>query len=86
MGASSPNVQASVMQFFRELGGTAAALLGAVQFAGGGLISGASALLVQGQAPRVALSMLLCSLLAVGLTIPIGRRLRTAHGETEAAP
>jgi MFS transporter, DHA1 family, multidrug resistance protein len=78
MGATSPNVQASVMQFYRELGGTAAALLGAVQFAGGGLISAASALLVQGQAPRVALSMLVCSALAVLLVVPVARRLKGA--------
>lgn len=82
-GATSPNVQASVMQFFRALGGTAAALLGAVQFAGGGLISGASALLVNGHAPRVAASMLVCSLLAVLLTIPATARLRHHHGEPE---
>ncbi len=80
MGATSPNVQASVMQYFRELGGTAAAVLGAVQFAGGGLISGASALLVQGEAPRVALSMLACSLLATVLMVPVARRLREAPG------
>lgn len=81
MGATSPNVQASVMQFFRALGGTAAALLGAVQFAGGGLISAASALLANGNAPRVAGSMLACSLLAVLLTMPATVRLRHHHGE-----
>jgi DHA1 family bicyclomycin/chloramphenicol resistance-like MFS transporter len=76
MGAISPNVQGSVMQFFRELGGTAAALLGAVQFAGGGLVSAASALVVQGEASRVAGSMLACSLLAAIVMFPVGRRLR----------
>lgn len=80
MGATSPNVQASVMQYFRELGGTAAAVLGAVQFAGGGLISGVSALLVHGEAPRVALSMLACSLLASALMVPVARELRQAPG------
>lgn len=83
MGALSPNVQASVMQFFRELGGTAAALLGAVQFAGGGLISAGSALLVAGEAWRVAASMLLCVTLASVLMIPVNRRLRAHHGEPE---
>jgi DHA1 family bicyclomycin/chloramphenicol resistance-like MFS transporter len=78
MGATAPNVQASVMQFFRELGGTAAAVLGAVQFAGGGLLSAASALLVAGHAPRAAVSMLICSLLATLLMISVGRRLAAA--------
>jgi DHA1 family bicyclomycin/chloramphenicol resistance-like MFS transporter len=82
MGAMAPNVQASVMQYFRELGGTAAALLGAVQFAGGGLVSAASALAVQGQASRVVLSMLMCSALAATLMFPIGRRLLTVPEET----
>lgn len=76
MGTLGPNIQASVMQHFRQLGGTAAAVLGAAQFAAGGLLSGASALLVQGHAPRVGLSMLACSLLATLLMIPAERRLR----------
>jgi MFS transporter, DHA1 family, multidrug resistance protein len=76
MGATGPNIQASVMQHYRELGGTAAALLGAVQFAGGGLISAASALLVEGEAMRVAASMLACSIAAVLLIRPMARRMR----------
>lgn len=76
MGAIAPNVQASVMQHFRRLGGTAAAVLGATQFAGGGLISAASALLVQGHAPRVAMAMLACGLGAAALMVPVGRGLR----------
>lgn len=79
MGATSPNVQASVMQFFRELGGTAAALMGAVQFAGGGIVSALSAVLVQEHAARVAVAMLACSLLASLLMFPIGRRLKIAR-------
>jgi len=84
MGAISPNVQASVMQFFRVLGGTAAALLGAVQFAGGGLVSAASALVVHGEPYRVAAFMLGCVLVASLLMFPVGRRLRGHHGEPEA--
>jgi MFS transporter, DHA1 family, multidrug resistance protein len=76
MGATGPNIQASVMQHYRELGGTAAALLGAVQFAGGGLISAASALLVEGEAMRVAASMLACSIAAVLLIRPMARRMQ----------
>lgn len=83
MGATAPNIQASVMQFFRELGGTAAAVLGAVQFAGGGLLSAASALIVQGHAPRVGWSMLACSLLATLLIIPVTRRLTAAPATTD---
>lgn len=78
MGAIAPNVQASVMQFFRGLGGTAAATMGAVQFAGGGVLSAVSALLVQGAAPRVVLAMLACAVLASLLMWPLGRRLRHA--------
>lgn len=76
MGAIGPNIQASVMQYFRELGGTAAAVMGATQFAVGGLLSGLSAVLVQGHAPRVGLAMLACSILANLLMFPAGRRLR----------
>lgn len=76
MGAIAPNVQASVMQFFRELGGTAAATMGAAQFAGGGVLSAVSALLVQGAAARVALAMLACAVLASLLMWPAGARLR----------
>lgn len=76
MGAIGPNLQASVMQYFRELGGTAAALMGAFQFALGGMLSAGSALLVQGNASRVALAMLICSLLALLLLVPADRRLR----------
>ena len=76
MGASSPNVQASVMQYFKKLAGTAAALLGAFQFAGAGVVSAASAVLVRGHAERVALSMLACALIASLIMLPIGRRLR----------
>tara|TARA_Y100001933_G_C19001529_1_gene564823 strand:- start:1853 stop:3004 length:1152 start_codon:yes stop_codon:yes gene_type:complete len=78
MGAIAPNVQASVMQFFRELGGTAAAVLGAVQFAGGGVLSALSALIVQGHAERVALAMLACACAASLLVWPVAARLRQA--------
>lgn len=77
MGAIGPNLQASVMQYFRELGGTAAAVMGACQFAIGGVLSGICATLVQGQANRVALSMLVCSLLATLLVEPAQRLIRS---------
>lgn len=75
MGATSPNVQGSVMQYFRELGGTAAALMGAVQFAGGGIVSAISAMVVEHHAYRVGVAMLVCSLAASLLMFPISRRL-----------
>lgn len=85
MGAIAPNVQAAVMQYYRELGGTAAAVLGAVQFAVGGLISAASAVLVADQAWRVPASMLACSIAASLLMVPIGVRL-TAEQPVESVP
>jgi len=45
MGAMAPNNQASCMEYFPKNGGTAAALMGAIQFSMAGLISGLSALL-----------------------------------------
>ncbi len=84
MGATAPNIQASVMQHFRELGGTAAAMMGAVQFAGGGIVSGLSAVTVQGHAPRVALAMLVCSCAASLLMVSIHRRLRALPTDPEA--
>jgi DHA1 family bicyclomycin/chloramphenicol resistance-like MFS transporter len=75
MGAIAPNVQAGVMQYFKALGGTAAALMGAMQFAIGGALSAVSAVLVEGHASRVAAAMLVCSVLANLLAIPAVRRL-----------
>ncbi len=75
MGAIAPNIQASVMQHFRVLGGTAAAVMGAVQFAGGGIVSGLSALTVQGHASRVGVAMLVCSCAASLLVVAVRRRL-----------
>lgn len=77
MGAIGPNLQASVMQYFRELGGTAAAVMGACQFAIGGVLSGISAGLVQGEAHRVAVSMLVCALLGLMLLVPALRLIAT---------
>jgi DHA1 family bicyclomycin/chloramphenicol resistance-like MFS transporter len=73
MGAIGPNVQASIMQYFRELGGTAAAVLGTTQFALGGVLSALSALVVQGHAGRVGISMFITSLLAASLVRPVRR-------------
>jgi MFS transporter, DHA1 family, multidrug resistance protein len=75
-GAIAPNIQAGVMQYFRELGGTAAALMGAVQFAGGGVLSGAVALAARGEVPLVTAAMLVCSVAATLLMIPVARRLK----------
>jgi DHA1 family bicyclomycin/chloramphenicol resistance-like MFS transporter len=48
MGAIVPNTMANVLEFFPDLGATAAALLGAFQFACAGTISGASTLVADG--------------------------------------
>lgn len=45
MGAIGTNTQACYMEYFHEHGGTAAAILGAATFAGGGLVATASAFL-----------------------------------------
>lgn len=73
MGAIGPNVQASIMQYFRELGGTAAAVLGTTQFALGGVLSALSTLVVQGHVGRVGISMFVTSLLAASLVRPVRR-------------
>jgi len=46
MGAITPNSQASFMEYFEELGGTAAAVLGACQFALAALITSAATIIL----------------------------------------
>jgi len=60
MGAISPNNQASCMEYFAENGGTAAALMGALQFSVAGTISALSALLPETVTAIVA-AMAACS-------------------------
>ncbi|VUD61917.1 Bicyclomycin resistance protein [Thalassocella blandensis] len=67
-GACSPNSQACYMQYFKINGGTAAALMGAMQFGFSGLISGLSNLMPE-SITGVILAQLVCSLLAVLLVL-----------------
>ena len=62
-GALSPNIQACYMEHFPRNSGTAAALLGACQFGGAGVLSALSGLLPH-KLPAVILAMLACGLVA----------------------
>ena len=66
MGAIAPNNMAGALQYFRELAGTAAALMGAAQFAIGGIIGALSAL-VANEMHGVVITMAICSVLALGI-------------------
>ncbi|WP_026286916.1 multidrug effflux MFS transporter [Gilvimarinus chinensis] len=62
-GALSPNIQACYMEHFPKNSGTAAALLGACQFGGAGVLSALSGFLPH-SLPAVILAMLGCGLVA----------------------
>ena len=64
MGAIAPNNQACFMEFFAESGGTASALLGAIQYSVAGLIGAASTLLPDSLV-AVVLAQAICSLLCL---------------------
>lgn len=66
VGAISPNTQACYMEYFSQHGGTAAALMGAAQFAIGGAIGGASALMPESVATVIAMQAA-CSLICLAL-------------------
>ncbi len=66
MGAIIPNTQACYMEHFPQNSGTAAALLGATQFLGAGLISAASALLPE-TVLMIIISQACCSMVCLGL-------------------
>lgn len=67
MGGIAPNNLASVMEFFRELGGTAAALMGAAPFAIGGVVSGLSSQWAAHAMSGVAGVMTVCALAGIAL-------------------
>ncbi|WP_226911311.1 multidrug effflux MFS transporter [Gallaecimonas mangrovi] len=64
MGAITPNLQACFMEFFTENSGTAAAVLGALQFLFAGLVSAASSLLPE-KVIAIVLAQGICSLLCL---------------------
>jgi DHA1 family bicyclomycin/chloramphenicol resistance-like MFS transporter len=65
LGAIIPNNMANALEFFPKLGGTASALLGATQFALGGLISAVSTWLADGTPLPIVLVMSACTLSAL---------------------
>lgn len=78
LGVIIPNNIANALEFFPHLGGTASALLGATQFALGGLISALSTLLVGATPLPVALVMAACTLSALGFAMGAPRAMRQA--------
>lgn len=68
IGACSPNSQACYMQYFKSHGGTAAALMGAMQFGFSGIISGLSSLMPE-SVPSILFAQLLCSIGAAVLVL-----------------
>lgn len=68
MGAITPNLQASYLEFFPKNSGTAAALMGATQFSIAGILSGLSTLLPQTLTAIVG-AMAVCVLLAWGFML-----------------
>jgi len=83
MGGIAPNNLASVMEFFRELGGTAAALMGAAPFAVGGVVSGLSSQWAAHAMSGVTGVMAVCALAAVGLVFSARRRVVIPPGKPE---
>lgn len=85
MGAIAPNNIACTLDYFPTLGGTAAAVLGASQFAFAGAVSALSTALADGTLLPVALTMAACGGLAAVLAWPapaIARRAKTVEAET----
>lgn len=78
MGAIAPNNMANALEFFPNLGGTAAALLGATQFTLAGAISALSTALSDGTLMPVVLTMAACSLGAMALAAGAPRALQRA--------
>lgn len=67
MGAIVPNNMANALEFFPQLGGTAAAMLGASQFTVAGAVSALSTALAGGTLLPIVLTMAVCVLVAAVL-------------------
>lgn len=78
LGTIIPNSIANALEFFPRLGGTASALLGATQFALGGLISAISTWLANGTPLPIVLVMLACTLSALSFAAGAPRAMRKA--------
>lgn len=84
MGAIAPNNIACTLEYFPTLGGTAAAVLGATQFAFAGAVSTLSTILSDDTLVPVTLTMAACGTLAAVLAHPaplIARRAMAAEAE-----
>lgn len=84
MGAIAPNNIACTLEYFPTLGGTAAAVLGATQFAFAGAVSTLSTMLADDTLVPITLTMAACGTLAVVLALPapvIARRAMAAEAE-----
>lgn len=73
MGAIAPNNITCTLEYFPTLGGTAAAVLGATQFAVAGFVSTLSTALVDGTLVPVTLTMAACGAAAALLAFPAPR-------------
>lgn len=78
LGTIIPNNIANALEFFPRLGGTASALLGATQFALGGLISATSTWLADGTPLPIVLVMAFCTLSALAFASGAPRAMRIA--------
>lgn len=61
MGAIAPNNMASTLEYFPNLGGTAAAVLGAIQYAFAGAVSALSSTVANGTLAPITFTMAVCS-------------------------
>jgi DHA1 family bicyclomycin/chloramphenicol resistance-like MFS transporter len=78
LGTIIPNNFANALEFFPRLGGTTSAVLGAMQFALGGLISAISTWLADGTPLPIVLVMAACTLAAVGFATGAPRAMARA--------
>ncbi|HEX7046056.1 MAG TPA: multidrug effflux MFS transporter [Gammaproteobacteria bacterium] len=86
LGAIAPNNTASVMHYFRELSGTAAAVMGAIQFTVSGVISGLVSLFAAQSVLVTIAVMAACSALAFLLLRAVRRSAsETFPAETDRA-
>lgn len=85
MGAIAPNNMANALEFFPKLGGTASAMMGAIQFAAAGTVSAISTTLADGTLLPIGLIMGACSLAALILAFSaVATMRRMASVEADA--
>lgn len=84
LGAIAPNNMSGALRPFRALAGTAAALMGSIQFAFSGLVGTLSALVSGDEMHAVAITMLGCSALALVLVVSARRIVRAGEAQEAA--